>query len=535
MIGCDRLGHSRAPTLAIRPVPRASGDGTVVARDGWPRPEGSVDQHHRHASASSSPRYIERQLALGFGLIAAVSIAMCAFLIVQIDSVAGFVSDMRHDEAGIRESSELTADVREQYIHLAHTLIQGDRSHVDHYREWSERVKVGARDMRAKTPESDRWRLVRIVESSEALDAILDEALLPGAQSGARDVVRAIHERAEAIAEEAADEADAVALAVENRMVSSHISATHSARLGLTGGLACVAFVILLSAGYTLRLRNLLLRPLRVLSDAAVRFGAGDLDVRVAGVGKGELAAVATAFDRMAEGIAERERKLVQAERMAAIGQLAAGVAHEMNNPIGIIRGYLKTMDPDGDPGDLREELRILDEEAAACQRIAEDLLTFARVPDLRVSRVRAETFLEEGLERLREVPDLERHEIVLDADPAEVWLDRGRIRQVLANLVLNAAHAMSEGGSIHVSGRRAAGGSYVVEVSDSGSGIDMADIPHIFEPFYSKHPGGSGLGLAVSRAIVVAHGGTIDVTTRPSGGTSMCFALPAPSERREP
>ena len=151
-----------------------------------------------------------------------------------------------------------------------------------------------------------------------------------------------------------------------------------------------------------MRLRGAVIKPLDRLADAARRFGSGDSRARVGNVGEGEFRALSEAFDAMAEELEAREKRLVESERLAAIGQLAAGVAHEINNPIGIIRGYLKTMGPETPPETLREELQILDEEAAACQSIAEDLVTFARAPDLRRDSFALDTLLADTLRRFR-------------------------------------------------------------------------------------------------------------------------------------
>ena len=282
-----------------------------------------------------------------------------------------------------------------------------------------------------------------------------------------------------------------------------------------------------------MRLRKAVLKPLALIADSARRFGAGDFTVRVGAVGQGELQSVADAFDRMLDEISARERRVLASERMAAIGQLAAGVAHEINNPIGIIRGYLKTMGPESPADALRDELRILDEEAAACQRIAEDLLAYSRTPDLRLRLTAIDELLRESVRRFEEADARGRDRITVQAEPHTMAVDGGRIRQVLLNLLRNAAQVSPADTPIEVTGARR-GEAYEIEVADRGPGVKPEDCARIFEPFFSQRADGSGLGLAVCQGIVRAHGGAIDVEARPGGGAILRVLLPEGAAERE-
>jgi signal transduction histidine kinase len=344
------------------------------------------------------------------------------------------------------------------------------------------------------------------------------------------------HKQVEKLSVEAADHADALIVAVERRMAGAHVSATEATGLGLAAGAGGVLLILAMSLGNTLRLHKAVLRPLEQLAHAAQRFGAGDFSARLGALGKGELCTVATAFDRMAEELAAREQRLIRTERMAAIGQLAAGVAHEMNNPIGIIRGYLKTMQPNAYPQTLREELEILDEEAAACQRIADDLLAYARAPELEIAHVKMREFLDETLRRLQETPDFAGRMVRVDAAPRELWADPARLRQVVVNLLLNAVQVSDPDQAVDVVGRPLDDGSYEISVLDRGPGISSDDRERIFEPFFSRRRRGSGLGLSVCQGIVRYHGGNIAVEERAGGGSIFRVRLPAfpnnPEER---
>jgi len=236
----------------------------------------------------------------------------------------------------------------------------------------------------------------------------------------------------------------------------------------------------------------------------------------------------------MAEELEKREEKLVETERLAAIGQLAAGVAHEVNNPIQVIRGYLKTMTPDTPSRVLEEELAILDEEAAACQRIAEDLVAFAMAPELQPDRLDMQELLRESVQRFGETQEGSAHLVRLTSEPGEVIADAGRLRQVIRNLLINAAQFSEPNQPIEVLGKRIGEDGYEVSISDTGPGIAPEDRARIFEPFFTKRSGGSGLGLAVCRGIVHAHGGTISAENNPDHGATFRVRIPSAKDGEE-
>ncbi|MGH1347616.1 MAG: sensor histidine kinase [Nannocystales bacterium] len=459
-----------------------------------------------------------------------IAAAMCVMLLGTIRQVGDVVAQMRRDEAAIRGGLRLSTGAREQYIHIAHSLIEGDGSHLEHYEGGRLQVVADARAQSEGAPEQLQRRLQSVIDLGSEMDRIFRDVLLPAAEEGRLDEVQGEHRRVEEISRDAATQADAVALAAERRMADAHDEARLAGQRGMAMGGACIAAVLLVAAASTIRLRAAVLQPLAALSRAASLFGRGDFKHRVGDVGTGELAELARAFDTMAEELAAREQKLLSKERMAAIGQLAAGVAHEINNPIGIIRGYIKTMLPETNDPQLREELEVLDEEAAACQRLTGDLLASAERPRLELRLFEMREFLEDASVRVAEGMPSGEHSVIVQAKRGELMADPSRLRQVLANLVVNAAQASPAGASIHVSGGPTDAGGYEFSVIDSGPGVAADDRKQIFEPFVSKRRGGSGLGLAVSRSIVLAHGGSIEVEPAAEGGA--CFRVVLPAHR---
>jgi len=472
------------------------------------------------------PRLLARQMAFAFSAVSILAVAMCGILLVIISDVSGLVAGMRHDEVSIRQGLELATTVRELSRDISTTVIEG-KGDLASYEQRRNQLRTHIQELSARIPEREHWRLQALGENTQRMHDLLLGSALPALQSGNSDEVREVHRQLASLGDEAATHADALANTTASQMAHAHVMATDATRLGLIGGGVFVFLVISLSIWFTLRLRAAVLKPLVALTHAARDFGNGNFDRRVGQVGQGEFAELSDAFDHMAEELARREARLVHNGRMAAIGQLAAGIAHEFNNPIGIIRGYLKTMSPDGPTETLREELAILDEEAAHCQRIAEDLLSYARTEDLAVTRVEMEALIRQTVLRFRESGVGAGQAVRVEAAATDVWGDPARLRQVLLNLLNNAAQVSPERGEIVVRGQVGAEG-YAISVADTGPGVEPADRVRIFEPFFTKRPGGSGLGLAVCLGIIQAHRGSIEVIDGPEGvGAEFRIYLP--------
>ena len=474
---------------------------------------------------------ITKRLRLAFGSVTIIVVSLCALLISLLWQVSGLVMDMEGGEMAIKDGLTVAMAAREQYMHQAHWLIEGDDEHLHHSHASRAQVERGALALEPRLPPDEQDRATRLRHGSAELQRLFFDEIKPAQLRGDIATVSRLHKAARVLSAEATKEADAIARLVERSMASSHRHATNATELGLLAGGVGVALVIGLSLYFIRRFQTMVLRPLRRLSAAAGRFGAGQFSTRVGAVGEGELRLCSQAFDSMAEELEKREAALIQSERMAVLGQLAAGVAHEILNPIGIIRGYLKTMDPNASTEAARQslnsELNILDEEAAACQRIAEDLVTFSRAPDLSQAPVDIHQLLQDTVTRFAETPAGSGIAVDLRADERQLYADQKRLRQVVLNLLQNAAQ-MSNGEPIEICGEAEAQ-IYTIAICDRGPGVDPNDQARVFEPFFSQRSGGTGLGLSVCRGIIDAHGGSIGVGSRDDGanGARFFFELP--------
>ncbi len=299
-------------------------------------------------------------------------------------------------------------------------------------------------------------------------------------------------------------------------------------------------------------------RPIKGLTENARAIARGDLQVYLQPKGRDELGTLARAFNEMAESLAASHRELtcknaalleanektrrmqeqlIRAERMAAIGQLAAGVSHEIDNPVGVILGYAELLQeefPENDP--RREDVRVIIDECKRCRRITGGLLGLARGAETHWEVFDLGGLIRETVDSLR--PQKLFKEIDFDlafpSEPVSVSGDPDKLRQVLINLLLNAAQSLKGQGRVRVEVAHEQG-EVRFTVADNGPGISEGVRERIFEPFFStKERGeGTGLGLAVCRKLVEEHGGRIQMISPTGGGAGFRVCLPLRAQEK--
>ncbi|HJR43202.1 MAG TPA: ATP-binding protein [Gemmatimonadaceae bacterium] len=237
-------------------------------------------------------------------------------------------------------------------------------------------------------------------------------------------------------------------------------------------------------------------------------------------------------------GEREMRTRLAETERLAAVGELVAGVAHEVNNPLSTISAFAQLLLRDGHLApDQRESIEVIRAETVRASQVLKDLLTFARRSESQRQRLEVSEIVERTL-RLRGY-EMTSGGITLETDFAEnlppVSGDARQLQQVLLNLVTNAMQAMSpRGGTLRVFTRRD-GDQVVIGVEDTGCGIAPDVRERVFEPFFTTKSDGTGLGLSVSYGIVTAHGGTIEIAESTTKGTTFQLCLPVADGESEP
>jgi len=295
----------------------------------------------------------------------------------------------------------------------------------------------------------------------------------------------------------------------------------------LLGGMVVGDIAIMVVFGRYL-LTRLVTRPLDALVTATAAVAAGEFSRRAPEAATRELDRLGQSVNHMTDRLLDAQGALVRAEKLASVGRLAAGVAHEVGNPLSAIGNYVEVLRRKGaDPAIVS----ALEHETDRIDAIVRTLLDYARPRAERHERVdvaRLAQSVLELLERQGVLRDLEvRAEIA--ADTPAVTGDRSALEQVLVNLLLNAADAAGAGGRVRVTTTTAPGAALVV-IADSGRGIPPEDAARVFDPFFTtKEPGrGTGLGLAIVARTVEDHGGRITVGNAAEGGAVFTVTLPA-------
>lgn len=311
-------------------------------------------------------------------------------------------------------------------------------------------------------------------------------------------------------------------------------------------------FILLLGLGAFI-LRRIVVAPLERLLKATERVIDGDYSHQVHPHGSAEIAGLADSFNCMQKTLRERRdevdnhlrsleetnralqesrQETLRSEKMATVGLLAAGMAHEIGTPLAGIIGYSGILAEElaGD-AEKSDYLQRITADAGRIDRLVKDLLNYARPVQPEIERIDVGEFLEDLFVMLERQGVFKRIEpqLTVAAGLPTLYLDRHQLLQVMMNLVMNARYAMPEGGTLTVAATAGDGDSVLLEVADSGVGIAAEHIEHIFEPFFTtKEPGrGTGLGLAISARLVESFGGRIEVASVPGTGTTFRLRLP--------
>ena len=290
-------------------------------------------------------------------------------------------------------------------------------------------------------------------------------------------------------------------------------------------------------------------RPLRLLGHGSRRVAAGDFGYRIELDTRDEMAELADALNDMTERfqeirddldrqVQERTREVIRSEQLASVGFLAAGVAHEINNPLASIAMCAESLESRIEelaPGEedaqvAKRYLALIQSEAFRCKGITEKLLDFSRLGEVRRQPTALAGLVTDVAEMLRHVGRFAGREIEIeDGQDVLVMVNPQEIKQVVLNLLVNALDSIEESGKVHVAAKRS-GGEAVLTFTDDGCGMTDEVLEHLFEPFFTRRKAGqgTGLGLSIAHRIVADHGGRIQATSEGSGrGSTFRVTLP--------
>ena len=313
-----------------------------------------------------------------------------------------------------------------------------------------------------------------------------------------------------------------------------------------TGLAATAAFAVLLATLLSFAVARTITRPLAAITDVMREVAAtGDLTRKIA-VREGrrwedeDARLLATTFNTLTDSIGRFQREISQRERLSSLGRLSTVIAHEVRNPLMIIKASLHTLGrPEVSAAAIGDAVADIDEEVARLNRIVNEVLDFARPIRFELAPTDLNALCRESAAASEAaVPGATVH---FDLDPARPVLttDPERLRIALVNMMVNARHAVNgtstlqraQGAESLISLKTRANASRTtIVIADRGVGIDAADLPHVFDPYFTTKRGGTGLGLAIAKNIVEGLGGTIAVASTPGSGTEIRIELPTTS-----
>ncbi len=308
---------------------------------------------------------------------------------------------------------------------------------------------------------------------------------------------------------------------------------------------------VLVVLGITYFITRSMIHPLEEMVKASNRIAAGDLDHSVRITSRDEIGILANSFNKMLasiktmkleleewgrtleEKVNNRTEELVavrtqmaQSEKLASLGRLAAGVAHEINNPLGgILTFSMLALEDCDEDHPLKQSLEVIVKQTLRCRETVKGLLDFARQSSTTPSITEVNSVVDKTLQLLENQTIFQNIKIVRNFDPdlPSVLIDAGQLQQVIVNIVINAADAMEENGMLTIAtSKDFRSKEIVIRISDTGKGIPEDVMPFIFEPFFTtkKVGKGTGLGLSIVHGIITRAGGKIEAASSPKGAT---------------
>jgi two-component system NtrC family sensor kinase len=274
------------------------------------------------------------------------------------------------------------------------------------------------------------------------------------------------------------------------------------------------------------------LKDLRQLSRTSRKVTDGDLNARAPLTAGGEVGELAASFNNMLDALQATQEQLVQSEKLASLGQLAAGVAHELNNPLSSILLFSDVLLRESEPDDQhRSDLETISRETQRCKNIVGSLLDFARQHQVEAQELDLNAFIETiiNIEQKHERYTSIAIKTELTSDLPVIQADPSQLQAVFANLMTNAAEAMPKGGQLKIRTSPGPAGRVRITIEDTGEGIPHENMPKLFTPFFTTKPlgKGTGLGLAIVYGIIKMHRGQIDIQSETGKGTIVTIELP--------
>jgi two-component system sensor histidine kinase HydH len=470
-------------------------------------------------------------------------IAVSGSLIVVALGAAWYVRDSQRDVsfmldshvASVHAAQELEISLREVHVQFDRYLITGERKHLDSVPRLQQRAAEALADAeKLATTEQEQILMRRVRKGYEHFFAEYDRLeQTPPPQGVYAKVLELIDTVLAREILEPAREYLRVNEGMLDRASKANQELSQRITVGLIGLGVCGSIAGLLGGlVIAVSLRRSLLDTDRVLRRTAAQLGEAAhavFPLPAAGASDTSLQRVTAAASAVLERLKQTERDALRAEQLAWVGQMAAGIAHEVRNPLTVIKLLIQAAtDPKRAVGFRPRDLRVLEGEILRLEQIIRTFLDFARPPRPTKKPISTRDLLDECLAGVAARAELQRVEVRLDTPPVLPTLDAdaGQLKQVVYNLMFNALDALTTGGTIRV-GVTVEGEELTIRVADSGPGLPAGLESRIFDPFVSTKETGLGLGLSICKRIVEAHGGSIAATNGLGGGAAFVVRLP--------
>lgn len=405
-------------------------------------------------------------------------------------------------------------------------LAEGERTYEDKFEEAIKDLsRFGSGDANFKEKIKIYQNLFRqFVTNYRETDILVNELINEGNQ---------IQNLATNISRKSSRESDDAISKIENLIKSARV--WHILIILLV--IVAVSFGLLLSS----YIANLFYRPMENLARAMKKAQHGKLSARADTFREDEVGALAKGFNSMMDEIERSNNKiktlqtqLIQSERLASLGEISAGIAHEINNPLAGILIYSNLLLEDTkDAAPEKENLKRIMEQANRCKDIVKGLLDFSRQTEPKIELISINKYIEGALKLVENQALF--HNIEIRRELAQnlpfIKGDAAQLQQVFLNILINAGEAMPQGGKIDVETNLSKDGNFIeIKFKDTGCGIPKKNLKKVFDPFFTtKPPGkGTGLGLSVSYGIVKNHNGVIDIESQEGKGTTFTIKLPS-------
>ena len=502
-------------------------------------------------------RTIRRKLLLGLGIVLAMLVFLAAGSLLGLSAYKQSIRELEFEISEAPQRMQLIEQIARLQFPLRRTprdVIQA-RIQRELLLEQSAAVRESLHDFHRRCdslpggPDLQRQLAVMhpmLTRLEEQLDLQIDRTDALEELEGRAERVSELQSRAVEMLSQAIEFPDPVDSPARSLARAKRVYRTASVTVAVSASICLLLFLFLLRQGYVW-----IFDPIRQLHQGALRVAHGDFDYRVRLKTRDEMAELAEAFNQMTarfqeiagdldRQVQERSRQLVRSERLAGVGFLAAGVAHEINNPLSAVAMAAESLEsrldellPGADPADrqlVEQYLRLIQNESFRCREITERLLDFSRGREARRESTDLTHLVGEVVAMVKYLGKYRDKAIDFpEGEACYAEVNGPEIKQVVLNLVANGLDAMQPGGQMQIQLREQTD-HVVLEIRDDGCGLSAEVMEHMFEPFFtSKQSGqGTGLGLSISHRIISQHGGTISATS-PGVGQGTTFAVRLP------